>query len=165
MTPLALRVRRTIRHRGLLAAGDRVAVAVSGGSDSVALALVLSDVAAHAPWDVVGLIHINHGLRGDESEADEAFCRDLARRLGWPIEVASVDVRARAREHRQSIEAAARFGRYAAFEAAADHFGATVVATGHTQDDQAETVLLRLLRGTGGRGVSAIRARRDRYGR
>src|SRR5262245_21639536 len=163
MSPLSARVRRAIARRGLLADDDRVAVAVSGGSDSVALAWVLRALEPDANWQLVGLIHVNHGLRGEESDADEAFCRALAARIGLPIEVHSPHVRQRAIERKQSIETTARVERYTCFDRAARALGATRVATGHTKDDQAETVLLRLLRGAGGRGVSAIRARRGQY--
>ena len=157
---LVRRVERAIRRRELLAAGERVAVAVSGGPDSVALTWVLRDLEPGASWRLVGLIHVNHGLRGGEADEDERFCRALATRLGQPIDVTPVDVLAHVRRDRRSIEATARDLRYAALDAAAARLGATTVATGHTQDDQAETVLLRLLRGTGSRGVSAIRPRR-----
>ena len=163
MSSLFRRVHRTIQLRRLLADGDRVAVAISGGPDSVALVLVLHDLASDAAWRVAGLIHVNHGLRGAAADADERFCRDLADRLGLPIDVAQVDVRGRMATAHESVEAAARAERYRAFESAATRLGATLVATGHTRDDQAETVLLRLFRGAGSRGVSAIRARRGRY--
>lgn len=136
--------------------GQRVAAAVSGGADSVALALWLHDFATRpAPaFSFVGLIHVNHALRGAESEADEAFCRDLARRLNIPIDVVAAPLAVTGR----SPESAAREARYAAFDAAAARLGATVVCTAHTADDQAETVLLRLLRGAGLRGLSGIRS-------
>ncbi len=153
----------TIRRRALLADGDRVAVAVSGGPDSVALIWLLRDLEARAGWSLAGLIHVHHGLRGVEADADEAFCRALADRLGLPIHVARGDVRQLARERRVSLEAAGRLARYAAFQAAAPALAANVIATGHTLDDQAETVLLRLLRGAGTRGLSAIRPRRGPY--
>ena len=141
---------------------DRIAIAVSGGADSVALAWILRELDAGPGCTVVGLIHVNHGLRGAESDADEAFCRELAARLSWPIHVAAVDVRARARARKQSLETAARALRYDSFEAARLALGATVVATAHTMDDQAETVLLRLLRGAGLKGLSGVRQRRAR---
>jgi len=159
------RVTQAIRRDRLAGSGDRVAVALSGGSDSVALAWLLHDLAPRATWRLAGLIHVHHGLRGADADADEQFCRDLAARLGLPIDVTHADVAARARARRQSLESAARDARYEAFEQAAGRLDATVVMTGHTADDQAETVLLRLLRGTGLRGVSAIRARRGRYRR
>jgi tRNA(Ile)-lysidine synthase len=163
MSPLTLRVLRTVRRHGLLAPGDRVAIALSGGPDSVALTWLLHEVAVEVGASLAGLIHVNHGLRGDESAEDEAFCRALAERGGWAIEVARVDVAARARAERRSMEAAAREARYECLAAAADRLGATRVATGHTLDDQAETVLLRLLRGAGTRGLSGIRIRRGPY--
>ena len=161
MRALLARVGRTIRQDCRVEAGDRVAVAVSGGSDSVGLAWLLAELAARDRGPAVaGLLHVNHQLRGAESDADEAFCRALAARLELPIAVATVDIGARAREARVSIEVAARDARYAFFEAALPTFGATLVATGHTMDDQAETVMLRLLRGAGTRGLSGVRARR-----
>lgn len=162
---LARRVARAIRRRALWTADDRVAAAVSGGADSVALARLLNELAAGAAWQLAGLIHVNHGLRGAESDADEAFCLALADNLGLPIDVTRVDVAAYAARERRSVEASARELRYAAFEAAAARLGATVVVTGHTADDQAETVLLRLFRGAGLRGVSGIRWRRGLYAR
>ncbi len=163
MSSVASRVGRTIRRRELLGDDDRVAVAVSGGPDSVAMTWVLRDLERNAGWRLAGLIHVNHRLRASESDEDERFCRDLAGRLGLPIVVKAADVLERARERRQSIEAAARIERYACFEQAAIELDATRVATGHTRDDQAETVLLRLFRGAGGRGLSAIRPRRGIY--
>jgi tRNA(Ile)-lysidine synthase len=136
--------------------GQRVAAAVSGGADSVALALWLHDFATRpAPaFTLVGLIHVNHALRGADSDADEAFCRYLAGRLSLPIDVVAAPITVTGR----SPETAARTARYLAFDAAAARLGATVVCTGHTADDQAETVLLRLLRGAGLRGLSGIRS-------
>ena len=129
---------------------------MSGGADSVALVLWLHDFATRpAPaFSFVGLIHVNHALRGAESEADETFCRDLARRLNLPIDVVAAPIAVTGR----SPEAAARGARYVAFGEAAVRLGATLVCTAHTADDQAETVLLRLLRGAGLRGLAGIRS-------
>jgi len=147
----------------LFGPGDRIAVAVSGGADSVALLLLLRDLARELGSEVAGLIHVNHGLRGADSDADESFCRALAARLGLAVEVHRADVAGLARTRHVSIEAAARLARYDWFPMAAQRLGASVVATGHTADDQAETVLLRLLRGSGARGVSGIRIKRGIY--
>ncbi len=135
--------------------GRRVAAAVSGGADSVALVLWLHNFATRPRPDVVlaGIIHVNHHLRGEASAADERFCRDLAARLGVPIDVIGAPVVARS----GSPEADARRLRYTAFEGAAGRLNAQVVCTAHTADDQAETVLLRLLRGAGLRGLGGIR--------
>jgi tRNA(Ile)-lysidine synthase len=146
--------------------GHSVAAAVSGGADSVALALWLPAVVRATAvkrargLTFAGLIHVNHHLRGAESDRDEAFCRALADRLGVAIEVIDAPI---ARTSGRSPESTARAARYRAFAAAAAHMGATRVATAHTADDQAETVLLRLLRGAGNRGVSGIRAERGLY--
>lgn len=142
--------------------GHRVAAAVSGGADSVALAHWLRPHHDREPGRVLfaGLIHVNHRLRGAESDRDENFCRALADRLGVPIEVIEAPV---ATSPGRSPERAARVARYRAFTVAADRLAATRVATAHTADDQAETVLMRLLRGAGSRGVSGIRAERGLY--
>ncbi|HUR19692.1 MAG TPA: tRNA lysidine(34) synthetase TilS [Vicinamibacterales bacterium] len=142
--------------------GHSVAAAVSGGADSVALALWLRAHHHRTPQTVTfaGIIHVNHRLRGDESDRDEAFCRALAARLGVPIEVIEGRI---ADSSGRSPESAARAARYCAFADAAPRLGATRVATAHTADDQAETVLMRLLRGAGSRGVSGIRAERGLY--
>lgn len=160
MRDLHARVARAIRDDCRIGAGDRVAVAISGGSDSVALFWLLRELAPDLGFELVGLIHVNHQLRGAESDGDEAFCRGLADRTAMPIVVASIDVAADAAVRGISIEVAARDARYACFEHAASAVAATIVATGHTLDDQAETVMLRLLRGAGTRGLSGIRARR-----
>jgi tRNA(Ile)-lysidine synthase len=165
MRDLHARVARTIREDCRMGVGDRVAVAVSGGSDSVALFWLLHALAPDLGLELAGLIHVNHQLRGAESDGDEAFCRRLADRMGLPIAAAGVDVAADARARRVSIEVAARDARYAFFERAATDLAATVIVTGHTLDDQAETVMLRLLRGAGTRGLSGIRARRGHVAR
>ena len=140
----------------------RVAAAVSGGADSVALVRLLALLSDDGLLTFAGLIHVNHQLRGAEADADEQFVAALARTLGLPCHTVSVDVAAAARARRVSIEVAGRTERYRAFEAAAAALGVDVVATGHTRDDQAETVLLRLLRGAGARGLAAIRIRHGR---
>jgi tRNA(Ile)-lysidine synthase len=162
MSPLARRVLRRLRADALVGNGDRVAVAISGGADSVALTWLLREIeqAGRLRGTIAGLIHVNHQLRGAESDRDETFCRTLAERLSWPIEVGAFDVAARARAARRSIEATARDVRYEFFDAAARRLGSTRVATAHTLDDQAETALLRLLRGAGFRGAGGIRVRR-----
>jgi tRNA(Ile)-lysidine synthase len=160
MRDLLARVARTLRRDCQIGAGDRVALAVSGGSDSVAMLFLVRALAPDLGFDLAGILHLNHRLRGAQSDEDEAFVRQLAARLGLPVAVGAVDVAADARARRISIETAARDARYTFFARAAADVGATLVATGHTLDDQAETVLLRLLRGAGTRGLSGIRARR-----
>jgi len=152
-------VRRTIRKYGLLPRGTRVAVALSGGADSVALLFVLREIAQTEGFVVVGAAHLNHQLRGADADADALFCRDLAVRLDIAIDIERIDVAAVAREMGTSIEHAAHVARYAFFDRAAARLGATAIAVAHTKEDQAETFLLRLLRGAGPRGLGGIHPR------
>jgi tRNA(Ile)-lysidine synthase len=154
------RIRRTCRRYGLLPPGARVLVGLSGGSDSVALTLLLLDLARHAGFEVVGLAHLNHHLR-PSADRDESFCRDFANRLGLPLVVEHADVRAFASENGLSIEDAARRLRYEFLARVAASVGAHQVAVGHTLDDQAETFLLKLMRGAGLTGLGGIYPRRD----
>jgi tRNA(Ile)-lysidine synthase len=132
-----------------------VLVGVSGGSDSVALACLLRELSEHGGFSVVGLAHVNHHLR-PESGRDEQFCRALAERLGLPLTVESVDVRSYAASQRLSIEDAARRLRYESLHRVAMETRADRVAVGHTRDDQAETFLLKLIRGAGMTGLGGI---------
>ena len=152
-------IRRTIRTYGLLPPGSRVVVALSGGADSVALLWALREIAESDGFCVAGAAHLNHQLRGAEADADEQFCRNLARQLEMPIDVDRVDVAERARQTSLSIEHAGHTERYAFFDRAAARLGASAVAVAHTRHDQAETFLLRLLRGAGPRGLSGMHPR------
>src|SRR5262250_3360433 len=148
---LALRaqIERTIRRHAMLAGGETVLVGVSGGADSVALLHLLSNLAED--WRLrLHVLHVDHQLRM-ESADDADFVRALGARLGVPVDVATVTV-----ERRSSLEAAARAARYAALEACAARVGAARIAVGHTADDQAETVLMRLVQGAGVRGLAGI---------
>ncbi len=160
MSTLLERVGDTVERSGLLPPGARVLVAVSGGSDSVALLHLLVTLAPTCGFVVAGVAHLNHQLRGADSDADEAFCRTLAEQLGLPAVVERIDVGSQARAHRVSMEVAARRARYRFLERAAERVDADTIATGHTRDDQAETFLLRLLRGAGATGLAAIPPRR-----
>ena len=162
VTSLAARTFDTIRRHALLRDGRRVLVALSGGADSVALSFVLRDLEADGVLQVAGAAHLHHGLRGAEADADEAFCAALAARLEIPFVSERADVGALARAQKRSVEDAARTARYAFLDRAASALGADVVAVAHTRDDQAETFLLRLLRGAGTRGLGGIRPRAGR---
>jgi tRNA(Ile)-lysidine synthase len=146
--------RRTIGRHGLIQPGARVAVALSGGADSVALLHVLRDMNGH--FELAGVAHLNHQLRGLASDEDEAFCRGIAVEFAVPLDVERVDVRQLARETAVSLEHAAHDARHAFFGRAAARLRADVVAVAHTRDDQAETFLLRLLRGAGPRGLGGM---------
>jgi tRNA(Ile)-lysidine synthase len=153
---LSQRVLATIRRFAMIPRGGRVLAAVSGGSDSVALLHLLRELETSADLVVAGVAHVNHGLRA-AADADEEFCRQLARNLAIPFHVERYDVREVARELHTSVEDAGRHVRYEFFARIASGLGADAVATGHTRDDQAETFLLRLIRGAGLRGLSSIR--------
>jgi len=159
MTSLATRALETVGRHALLRDGRRVLVALSGGADSVALLLILRELERDGAVVVAGAAHLNHLLRGADADADEAFCAALAARLDVPFLAGRVDVAALARAGKRSLEDAARSARYAFLERAADTLGADAIAVAHTKDDQAETFLLRLLRGAGARGLAAIRPR------
>jgi tRNA(Ile)-lysidine synthase len=139
----------------MLTGRETVLVAVSGGADSVALLHLLLTLAPELSLRL-SVLHVDHGLRPD-SERDARFVLGLAARLGVPAEVARVTVPAGG-----SLEAAARAERYAALEAHARRLGAARIALGHTADDQAETVLMRMLGGAGVRGLAGIPPRRGR---
>jgi tRNA(Ile)-lysidine synthase len=159
MLSLVERVHRTILRYGLLPPGARVLVAASGGADSTALACLLRELQSDAGFALAGLAHFHHRLRPAADE-DERFCRQLAGQLALPFEGGSGDVAGEARRSRSSIEDAGRRLRYGFLEAAAARLGASHIAVGHTRDDQAETVLLALMRGAGPRGLSGIAPRR-----
>lgn len=148
-------VRKTIERHGMLRAGDRVAVAVSGGADSVALLRLLEELRDRLGVTLC-VAHFNHTLRGKESDADELFVESLAKERKIEFFCGREDVAAAARKNGWNLEDAARRLRYAFFEGLMDRGKATRVATAHTADDQAETVLARLIRGTGVTGLSAI---------
>lgn len=142
------KVRDTIRAHHMLRPGQPVVAALSGGADSVALLLAL-----HTLGYAVRACHVHHGLRGDEADRDETFCRALCDAQHIALDVRRVDAAAHAREHGLSIETAAREVRYAALEAAA---GGSVIATAHTANDNLETMLFHLARGTGAAGLAGI---------
>jgi tRNA(Ile)-lysidine synthase len=153
---IAERVLRTVRKHGLIARGGRVVVALSGGPDSVALVHILRELERAGELTVAGLVHLNHQLRGEDADEDERFCRAMAASLELPVEVGVADVRTLAREQGRSVEDAARVARYAFLHEAADRLGAGTIAVGHSRDDQAETFVLRLIRGSGPRGLAGI---------
>jgi len=139
--------------------GRRLHVAVSGGIDSVALAHALREVAEGSRLEL-SIGHVNHGLRGAESDADQALVEALGPKLGLAVQALRIDPRAARRggpsRDRPTLQEAARALRYAALARMAERAGAECLATAHTADDQAETVLLRILRGTGPDGLAGI---------
>ena len=150
-------VMATIRRHDLFRGARVVVVAVSGGADSVALLHALHELTCRGDLRArLVVAHINHGLRGASSDADEASVCHHAWKLGLPCVVVHADVKARARRDGVSIEMAARTCRREALVSIAAEVGAHVIAVGHTADDQAETVLQRICRGTSVTGVAGI---------
>ena len=147
---LVVRVAETILRYNMLPHGHRVGVAVSGGADSIFLLMVLHELARERRWRLT-VLHLNHALRANESDLDEALVRETALRLALPCVIErAVDLRG------PNLEEKAREARYAFFARAAAGNSLDCAATAHTVDDQAETFLLRLLRGAAGAGLAGI---------
>jgi tRNA(Ile)-lysidine synthase len=157
-------IHRTVEHNlrthRMVETGDAVLVGVSGGPDSVALVHILL---AFAPVFSlrIAIAHLNHCLRQNESDRDEAFVTELAKRLDLPIHVERQAVRRYQKSHRLSLEEAAREVRYRFYHAIAARFGYDKIALGHHADDNAELILMGLLRGSGPQGLSGMAPVRD----
>jgi tRNA(Ile)-lysidine synthase len=148
------RVRQTVAKYNMISEGDCVVVGVSGGVDSVALLSVLSKLRAVYGMSLI-VAHLNHRLRGAESQRDEAFVRDLARDLGLPCEVASMEV-GLMKGRDMTLQEAAREARFMFFERVVQKHRAHRLALGQTADDQAETMVMRFIRGAGLGGLKGI---------
>lgn len=148
-------IKDIIEKFSMLKKGDRIIVAVSGGPDSVCLFSVLDSLKKELGINLF-CAHLNHQLRGAESDGDERYIRRLADKLRIPILIESKDTAKFAKEKKFSLEQAARELRYDFLLRAAKKMDANKIAMGHTRDDQAETLLIRLLRGAGLRGLKAI---------
>src|SRR5882724_4220801 len=140
-----------IRKHKMIAPGDRIGVAVSGGADSVALLRALVELRGELGC-VLAVVHFNHKIRVEASDQDASFVEELAQELGLEFSGSSGDAKKLAAQHRLSLETAAREFRYGFFSTLA----VDKVATAHTLDDQAETVLMKVVRGAGTRGLSGI---------
>jgi len=152
------KVYKTIKKYGLLKKGERVVVALSGGPDSTALLLVLDALARRLDLSLI-VAHYNHGLRGTESDEDENFSRELARKMGWTF--VSGKMRRKKAPRGISPEDFYRRQRYGFLEKVASDYRAQKIALGHHLQDQAETVLLNLLRGSGLEGLRGFLPNRD----
>jgi tRNA(Ile)-lysidine synthase len=152
---LQQRVLNYIRKHGLLKAGDRVGIAVSGGADSVASLRLLLELRKEIGV-VLSVVHFNHKLRGDASDEDERFVARLAQEHKLELHCESGEVATYAAEKHLSLETAARQMRYQYFRRLLVEERLNRIATGHTLDDQAETILLKLVRGAGTRGLAGI---------
>jgi tRNA(Ile)-lysidine synthase len=152
---LEQRVLQFIQHNELVKANQKILVAVSGGPDSVCLIYSLNQLRTELNI-TLHMAHLNHQLRGEESEADAHYVEELARKLNIPITLEKRDVAAYQAEHHLSLEEAAREVRYSFLAQTARRIGAEYVAVGHTLNDQVETILLHIIRGTGTRGLRGL---------
>jgi len=159
---LKAKVKATLKNHRLLKFGDRILVSVSGGPDSVVLLAVLYELRDNFKWNLA-VAHINHKLRGKESDKDLEFVKNLAAKYGLKFHSNSFNTKKFAREHKLSLEDAARQIRYDFLEKTAQKIKADKIALGHTQNDQAETVLMRLFRGAGTLGLSGIPIKRGKF--
>jgi tRNA(Ile)-lysidine synthase len=153
--PLDTRVLGFIRQCGLLAEGTRLVVGVSGGPDSLCLLSLLVGLRKELSVDL-HVAHLDHQLRGSESRADAGFVERLCRQWDLPATVEGRDVRGYRTRRRISLEEAAREVRYAFLAEVAARTGAAAVAVGHTRDDNTETILMHLIRGSGTRGLRGL---------
>ena len=158
--PLEQRVLHFIQEHHLVPSQSRLLVAVSGGPDSVCLLHILVKL-----MDELGIrlhvAHLNHQLRGAESEADAQYVSNLARRLGIAVTIEQRDVKGYQKHKRISLEEAAREVRYTFLAQVTKAIGANQVAVGHTMDDHIETILMHLVRGTGTRGLRGLQPRTE----
>ena len=154
MMTIREKAKRTIERYNMLYSGETVLVGVSGGPDSMALLYLLMDI-RNEYGIALKLAHLNHGFR-EEAAGEAEFVRKTAVSLGLPVIIRCIDVPAIKETDGLSAQEAARKARYAFFAEAAEEAGASMVALAHTADDQAETVLMRLLRGSGPLGLSGI---------
>lgn len=153
------RIKEYMDTHHMAGSGDGILAAVSGGADSVCLLLVLKELEEELGIRLAAF-HLNHGLRGDEADRDEQFVRELCARMDIPLKVVHELVGSYAKEHGLSEEEAGRLLRYRHLEEAAAEFGCGKIATAHHKNDQAETVLFNLFRGSGLKGLGGIRPMR-----
>lgn len=136
--------------------GDRVVAGISGGADSVCLFFVLLELQGEMGFEFVA-VHINHGLRGESANRDERFVKELCAKYGVPLEISHIDLESTAKKWKQSLEEAGRQARRRAYEDACRKYGCNKIALAHHQNDNAETLLLNLSRGSGLAGMGGIR--------
>ena len=160
MQPLEKQTLKIVRQEQLIQAGDRILVGVSGGPDSLTLLHVLTRLAPVLNITPAA-VYVNHGLRPLEAREENNHVEAAANSLGVDFFTGSVDVKGLATQQKISIEHAARILRYDFLERTAEEWGATKIAVAHTADDQAEEILLRLIRGTARKGLSGMKTLRD----
>ena len=148
MEKLESKVKNAIDKYGLINKNERVLVGLSGGADSVALLHVLLKIAPEMGFELCAA-HLNHGIRGAEAYHDQHFVEELCKGLGVPLVCEELDIPGIARAEGKTLEQAAREKRYEFFHRAAGELGADKIAVAHHMDDQAESIMLHLIRGSG----------------
>ncbi len=162
MSQLREHIEAVIKENSLFGPNDRILLGVSGGPDSVALLNLLFDVNRVKPsYSDIIVAHLNHSIRGKEADEDERFVNSLVKKFGFSIVTEKRDIKEIACDRKMSLEEAAREERYEFFESVATRVDANVIAVGHNADDNAETILHRIIRGTGIVGISGIRLKRN----
>ncbi|MBE7036815.1 MAG: tRNA lysidine(34) synthetase TilS [Ruminococcaceae bacterium] len=160
MIDMLTKVKKIINRYGLLQPEEKVLVALSGGADSVCLLSVLKELSEELQISLFAA-HLNHGLRGKESDGDEEFVRKLCAEWNVPLFVRRADVAARAKESKCGLEEAGRHERYSFFREISEQEQLNKIATAHHAGDNVETVLMRLIRGTGPLGLGGIPCRNE----
>ncbi len=159
-TMLKQQVLNTIDKNALINYGDGIVVGISGGYDSVCLLHILYSLSSELGLKLFP-VHINHMLRGDEAARDENLVRDFCHSLGLEAYIKHIDIAKKARNDKISLEEAGRNARYEEFNRVAESVGAGKIAVAHSRNDQAETVLMRIIRGTGLEGLRGMEYKRD----
>ncbi len=161
MLQLRKHIASVIKEYSLFKPNDRILLGVSGGPDSVALLSLLLDVnRVNQSYSDIIVAHLNHSIRGKEADEDEQFVNSLVKRFKLSIVTEKRDIMRIARDSKMSLEEVAREERYKFFERVAIRVDANIIAVGHNADDNAETILHRIIRGTGIVGISGIRLKR-----
>ncbi|WP_097005385.1 tRNA lysidine(34) synthetase TilS [Lacrimispora amygdalina] len=145
-----------VRRNQLFDRGDHVIVGLSGGADSVCLLVILNEMKQEFDLKLKA-VHVHHGLRGEEADRDSNYARELSKKLGVPFSCVYVDAAGYAKDHGMSVEEAGRYLRYEIFEQERNQLNGTKIAVAHHGDDQAETILYNLFRGTGLKGLGGMR--------
>ncbi len=160
MENLVSKTKNTILAHKLIPADTGVLAGVSGGADSVALLCALCEIKNELGFELFAA-HLNHGIRGEEAEGDQAYVRELCNALGVPLHEERLDIPAIAKAQGKTLEQAAREQRYEFFERALKKFGAGRIAVAHHMEDQAESIMLHLIRGSGLKGLTGMEYLRD----
>jgi len=154
------KVLNTIKYNNLINVGETVIAGISGGPDSVCLVHILNTISSIYNFKIIA-VHINHMLRGEEAECDEKYAREFCEKLSIEFYSEKIDIRKMSKEESISIEEAGRIARYRQFQIYASNKSAQKIAVAHNKNDNAETVIMNIIRGTGTDGLKGIQYKRD----